>query len=125
MKRKTIVRGVMAILLGLLAVSPASANTGSGGIFTASVFFNLVLLGGAVVGLLWALQILDLVKGGLMSKSWQMFLLGFVSLALAQLLVLIQRLNFVAIPDFVSSFFYVIMAGTWLAGLYQTRKVLG
>jgi hypothetical protein len=85
----------------------------------------LILLACSVVGLLWALKVLSLVRGGLMSKSWQMFLLGFIFLGVAQIISLMVDINIVAFPEFVSTLFYMLMAGTWLVGLHQTRKVLG
>ena len=117
-------KGFMAVILGLVTFQPASADSGGGGFFSAASLFHLALLACAVIGLLWAVQILSLVKGGLMSRSWQMFLLGFVLLCLAQVLIIFDRAKIVSMPDYVSTLLYVAMAGTWLAGLYQTRKVL-
>jgi len=116
---------LIILVFGMFCVSSASANPDGQGKFSVSSLFNLILLACSVVGLLWALKVLSLVRGGLMSKSWQMFLLGFIFLGIAQIISLMVDINIVAFPEFVSTLFYMLMAGTWLAGLHQTRKVLG
>ncbi len=94
-------------------------------IYEPSAIISLVILLCAVIGLAWALKILSLVRGGLMSKSWQMFGLGFGFLIVAQVLALGQDVQIFAIPHFIVSAIYLLMAIMWLIGLYQTRKVLG
>jgi hypothetical protein len=121
---KAIKRAAAIIGISLSAVSPASANSGSEGMFSVSSIFNLILLICAIIGLLWAIRILALVRGGLMSKSWQMIVLGFACLAMAQILILGEKVNILPLPGYVATLFYILMAGTWLAGLYQTRKIL-
>jgi hypothetical protein len=116
---------LILLVAGLFLVPPASANPGGQGKFSVSSLFNLILLACSVIGLLWALKVLALVRGGLMSKSWQMFVLGFIFLGIAQIISLMADVNILALPEFVSTLFYMLMAGTWLVGLHQTRKVLG
>ena len=112
-------------LVAFVLTSTAHAGVGTESGFSAVSIINLALLICAFIGLIWALKILSLVRGGLMSKSWQMILIGFICLCLAQALALIAKLGFVPIPEVAVSSLYLLMAATWLAGLYQTRKILG
>lgn len=123
MNRKRILSGGLA---AFIALTPAAyAGNGVEGGFTAVSILHLALLLCAIVGLIWAMKILSLVRGGLMSKSWQMILVGFICLCLAQAVALVSKLGFLAVPEIIVTLLYLSMAATWLAGLYQTRKVLG
>jgi len=124
MKNKIIQITIGSGIFSLFTVQTASANAGGEGIFSASTIFNLFLLIGAVLCLLAAVKILSLVRGGLLSKGWQMFVLGFASLVLAQVLIVSQKAHILPMPEFVAVILYLVMAGTWLAGLYQIRKAL-
>jgi hypothetical protein len=93
--------------------------------YTPAVVVHEILLICAVICLIWASKVLSLVRGGLMSKSWQMFMLGFVFLAIAQVLAIIENAQLVIFPEYLLSLVYLIMSITWLFGLYQLRKVLG
>lgn len=124
MKNKIIQIILSSGILSLFTVRTASANAGGEGFFSASAIFNLFLLVCAVLCLLAAVKILSLVRGGLLSKGWQMFVLGFASLVLAQVLIVSQKAHILPTPEFVTVILYLVMAGAWLAGLYQIRRVL-
>ena len=59
-------------------------------------------------------QVLGLVKGGQLSKSWQMFLLGFTLLALSQIAGLLNTFEVLAVPGFVVPIMMVLMVGLFL-----------
>src|SRR3989304_9368437 len=61
-------------------------------------FFVLVIAGFCLFG---SFQIWNQVKGGLLSRSWQMFLLGFVLLAVSQLLNILSSMEVMALPGYV------------------------
>lgn len=69
-------------------------------------------------------QVLGLVKGGQLSKSWQMFLLGFTLLALSQIASLLQTFEIMAVPGFVVPVMMVLMVGLFLYGMYETKRIL-
>jgi hypothetical protein len=109
----------------IIAAAPtASANPGRESFFSASSIFHLALLICAVFCLLWGLKVLSLVRGGLLSRGWQMFVLGFATLVLAQVLVVFGKAHVLAMPEFVAVLLYLVMAAVWLAGLYQIQKAL-
>jgi len=116
---------MMMLALGLLAVKPAFAAFDVERISSTSAIINIVVLLFAVICLVWALKIMSLVRGGLISKSWQMFTLGFCFLIAAQILVVMQEAEFLILPGYFATSLYLVMTITWLMGLYQARKVLG
>ena len=117
----------LIILISFICVGPASAaiSLDLNDFYNPMSIISVVVLFIAVACLVWSLKILTLVKGGLMSKSWQMFGLGFGFLIVAQLVSLGQVAQLFVIPDFITPAVYLLMVITWLYGLYQTRKVLG
>ncbi|HDL03365.1 MAG TPA: hypothetical protein ENH25_04450 [candidate division Zixibacteria bacterium] len=113
------------LLAGLLSARPAYAGIDPNALYTTTNIIHLVVLICAALCLIWALKILTLVKGGLISKSWQMFVLGFCFLIAAQLTVVGENVGLLLIPTYITTALYLLMTITWLAGLYQTRRVLG
>lgn len=69
-------------------------------------------------------QVLGLVKGGQLSKSWQMFLLGFTVLAISQIASLLETFEVLALPGFVVPIMMVVMVGLFLYGMYETKRIL-
>ncbi len=123
--RNKIIQGIIGFgILNLLPVQKASANNGGESFFSAASIFNFFILICSILCLLAAVKVLSLVRGGLLSKGWQMFVLGFAALVLAQVLTVSQKAHILPTPEFVTALLYLVMAVTWLAGLYQIRKVL-
>jgi hypothetical protein len=90
-----------------------------------SVILNLVILAGTVSCLIVALKVLSLVRGGALSRPWQLFIVSFISLAAAQVLALFQNLDILRMTFDLSSVLYVATVILWFAGIFHTRKVLG
>ena len=84
-------------------------------------FFVLVIAGFC---LFVSFQVWNQVKGGLLSRSWQMFLLGFVLLAVSQLFNVLTSIELMAPPGYVVPGLLTLMAGAFLYGAYNTRKTL-
>ncbi len=84
-------------------------------------FFVLVIAGFCLFG---SFQVWNQVKGGLLSRSWQMFLLGFVLLAVSQLLSVLTSMEIMVLPGYVVPGLLTLMAGVFLYGVYNTRKTL-
>ena len=124
MKKNILMTGGV-VLTALLNAEPARAAIDTAELYSTASIFNLILLLCAIVCLVWSLKIMSLVRGGVLSRTWQMFGLGFGFLLLAQVLILGGRVNAFQLPGFMTTAFYVMMAITWLVGLYQTRKILG
>lgn len=117
---------ISAGLGGVLTTAvPARAAIRTENIYEPVSIVTLIVLLCSALCLIWAFKVLSLVRGGLLSKSWQMFVLGFGFLLLAQIVTLGQQVALINLPGFVVTAFYLLMSVTWLMGLYQTRRILG
>lgn len=83
----------------------------------------VLLFAGACLAI--CLQVVSLVKGGLFSKIWQLFSIGFILLAISQLLSLLTVMEVVVIPVFVAPALMVVMAGLFLYGILEAKRILG
>jgi hypothetical protein len=119
MKRFTVVPAALVLLL-----SPAAHAANLAVITNPPTIFNVVVLAMAVVGLVGAFRVADLVRGGLLFRSWQLFIIGFVALALAQAAVLVQTFEVVALPSFVVPMLLVVMVGLFAYGVFEARRTL-
>ncbi len=124
------IKRMRRILLPVLLMCPvlplsASASINTDAMYTPSSIVNIAILLCAIICLAWAMKILSLVRGGLLSKSWQMFVLGFCFLIFAQLMVIGEHAELFMLPSYTTTSLYLLMAITWLIGLYHTRKILG
>jgi len=115
----------MAVLVVFITGGAAWASVKIEDLYTTTSIFDITLLICAFICLLWSLRIMSLVRGGLMSKSWQMFVLGFGFLVIAQLIALGANAQLFLIPGYITTVLYLLMAVMWLAGLYRTRRILG
>ncbi len=108
-----------------LMASSAQAAINPALFYTPSGILDVAILLGALICLIWSAKVMSLLKGGMMSKSWQMFSLGFGFLLIARILSLGETTNLMALPGYVLAALYFLMIATWLLGLYQTKRVLG
>lgn len=84
-------------------------------------FFVLVIAGFCLFG---SFQVLNQVKGGMLSRSWQMFLIGFLFLGISQLLNVMTAMEFFSIPGYVTPGILTLMAGAFMYGIFTARKSL-
>lgn len=104
----------------------ANANAANFAVITSPpIFLNafiLVLSLGCIFG---AVSIYKLVKGGNLSKSWQIFVFGFVVLSISQIGYLAQAFELLALPVFIIPALMVVTFGLFLYGIIETKKILG
>lgn len=86
---------------------------------------NILILGFGIACVGGAFRVYTLVRGGQLSKSWQLFLGGFAVLVLAQLLMIFSAMEIVSLPSFVIPACFVLMAGLFLWGILETKRTLG
>ncbi|UCG60601.1 MAG: hypothetical protein JSV52_09715 [Candidatus Zixiibacteriota bacterium] len=80
---------------------------------------------GVVVGCLVAsVKLLGVLKGGLLFKSWQIFMFAFAALGLAQLAGLLSDFEIFALPDFVTPALWVVVCALFLYGIFEAKKIL-
>ncbi|HOP07350.1 MAG TPA: hypothetical protein PLF13_08680 [candidate division Zixibacteria bacterium] len=111
------------IALALIADSAHAANLAV--ITTPPALLNSVVLIGAVVCGVGAYKVLSTVRGGLLSRSWRMFLVGFAVLVLSQAAWLIDVLEIYALPTYVGPALLTIAIGFLTYGIFETKKALG
>lgn len=69
-------------------------------------------------------QVLSLVKGGQLSRGWQMFMFGFGLLALTQVAYLLTVFEIFAVPSLAMPVMMTLMVGLFLYGMYEMKRVL-
>lgn len=121
MKYKTL--ALVAVLLPLLSNKAMAATAADFG--RIPVLINIVILAGAIASLMVAIRLLSLVRGGALAKGWQLWVLSFLTLALGQIILLAEKLNFFALSFDIAGVFHLATVVLWFMGLVQTRRVLG
>jgi len=116
-------RSLLASVIVPLFTNRAEASSlySTGGI---SLAFNIVILAGAVACLVIAIRLFMLVRGGALARCWQMLAASFGTLAIGQILILIEKLGVFRPPFDIAGLLYLATVALWFAGLTQTRKVL-
>ena len=84
-------------------------------------FFVLVIAGFCLVG---SFQVLNQVRGGMLSRSWQMFFIGFALLSISQLGQIMASMEIIMLPVYFMPGVLVLMAGVFAYGVYNARKTL-
>lgn len=116
------------LLFGLIAAIATSSNAHAANMAmivsppTLFSFFVMIIAGFCLFG---SFQVWNQVKGGLLSRSWQMFLIGFVLLAVSQFLNILSSVEIMALPGFVVPLLLTMMAGVFMYGVNNARKTLG
>jgi len=118
-------RYILPAAAALFLFSPAQAAMDTQQLFSPAGIIDLALVLCVIICLFWAMKVISLVRGGLMSKGWQMFATGFIILLVARLLSIGESISLLQLPGYIGTALYLLMAFTWLIGLYQTKKVLG
>jgi len=85
---------------------------------------NLGVLVLSMAAVVIGLQLLGVVRGGLLSRPWQIMVGGFVVLALGQIVTLLQTFEIVTLPIWVAPSLMVVWAGVFFYGLFETKRAL-
>ncbi len=82
----------------------------------------LLLVGlGCLVG---SVKILSLLRGGLLFKSWQIFLSAFAVLMISQLANLLHDFEIFMLPSFAVPALLLLALGLFMFGVFETKKTL-
>ncbi len=115
------------VLTGIITICLLGANANAANIAmitsppTMFSFFVLVIAGFCLFG---SFQVWNQVKGGMLSRSWQMFLVGFFLLAVSQLLNVLTSMEITSVPGYVTPLLMTLMAGAFFYGIFTARKTL-
>lgn len=83
----------------------------------------ILLLAGAAAAV--CVRVLAAVKGGYLAKSWLLFMAGFGVLALGQLLSLLQALEMISLPIWVTPGLAVVWVSVFFYGVFDAKRILG
>ncbi len=89
------------------------------------LLLTIIVLACACACVIFCAQVLGLVKGGQLSRSWIMFTAGFAVLALSQLVVLLNGFGVIPSTRYLMPGLTILMSGLFAYGLYDTKRVLG
>ena len=118
---KSTLMGTSILVLGLAGRTEA-ANFA---VITAPpTLLNLGVLVLALGAIVIGIQLLGAVRGGMLSRPWQIMVGGFALLALGQVATLLQTFEIVFLPAWVAPGLMVLWAGVFFYGLFETKRTL-
>ncbi len=118
---KSILVGTSLLVVGL-ADRTEAANFA---VITAPpTILNLGVLILALAAIVIGTQLLGAVRGGSLSRPWQIMVGGFVVLALGQTATLLQTFEIVMLPTWAAPSLMVLWAGVFFYGLFETKRTL-
>ena len=113
-----------SIILGLLLLGGNAHAANFAVITQPPTLLSLIVLIAGVGCLFGSVKILSLVRGGLLFKSWQIFLTAFIVLSISQLANLVNNFEIFILPSFVVPALLVLTFGLFLLGVFETKKTL-
>jgi len=111
-------------VLSVLALSSQAMAANVAVITSPPTMLKLVVFGVVIGCIVGSWKLLSVLKGGLLFKSWQVFLFGFGVLAISQLIALLNDLEILSLPDFVAPALWAVVAGLFLFGIFEAKKTL-
>lgn len=124
----TVTLGSIAMMLALLVMTPQNAHAATPDftlLLAIPALMDQALFLISLVAIAISFKVYSLVKGGLLAKSWQMFVVGLLCLAIAQLFELAHLVGLFVPPDALRPGILICMVGLWLYGAYAARNALG
>ncbi len=111
-------------VLSVLALSNQAMAANIAVITSPPTMLRLVVFGVVVGCVVGSWKLLSVLKGGLLFKSWQVFMFGFAVLAISQLTSLLNDFEIVSLPDYVAPALWAVVAGLFLFGIFEAKKTL-
>jgi hypothetical protein len=109
----------------LLLAHSAEAHAANLALITTPMnLINVAVLLIAIAGVVGSIQVLSLVRGGALSKSWQLFVVGFIALALGQCIYVLNAVEVFAAPSFIAPALLAAAIGVIIYGVWQAKGVL-
>lgn len=116
-------------LSGLLILSlaiPAKAQAANFALITAPpTMLSVIILLAAGVGLVVCAQVWSAVKGGQMSRVWLLFLIALSLLLVNRAIALVQDFQIATMPDFLAPAILALMAGVFVYGMFEAKRIFG
>ena len=119
-------RTVSIITVVAVAVSADNAYAANLALVTtAPNLLHVLLLLIAIASVVVSWKVLAAVRGGRLVRSWQLFMGGFVALALSQIAHLLNATEVMAVPDYTVPAVFVAAIGLLMYGIWEAKRVLG
>jgi hypothetical protein len=118
-------RTVSALVTAAVVLAPEVQAANLAVIKSPPTMLNVLVFLGALICAVGSYRVVGLVRGGLLSRSWQFLLGGFAALALSQLLSLLGSFELLALPPFAVPALLVVMAGLIAYGIFEVVRTLG
>jgi hypothetical protein len=116
---------IFSIAISLAVVTGATAQAANLAVITSPpTLLNVFILGIAIACAVASIKILELVRGGQMSKSWQILIIGFIIFAASQIVSLCVAFEIVNLPAYVVPALVVVALGLFLYGIFETKRIL-
>ena len=113
----------MAVLIsGAMGSDVQAANLAV--IASPPTMFSLFVLFVAGACLFGSFQVMGQVKGGYLSRSWQMFFFGFALLAISQLASIGSAMELFSLPELFTPLMLLLMSGLFAFGVFSARNTL-
>ena len=109
----------------LLTATAARAEAANLAVITnPPTMLNVLVLFCAAACVGGSFKVLSLVRGGRLSRSWQVFLAGFALLAVSQIIMLCQAFEIATLPEFTVPAVLAAVAGLFLYGVLEVKRTL-
>jgi len=118
MKKNSLILGLMLLFVSDAHAANFAVITQPPTILSAVVFLVGV---GCLVG---TVKVLSLLRGGLLFKSWQIFMTAFIVLVISQAASLINDFEIFLLPTFAVPALLLLALGLFLFGVFETKKTL-
>ena len=116
---------ILSIAISLVVVTGATVQAANFAVITSPpTLLNALILLIAIACAIGSIKIFELVRGGQMSKSWQILIIGFIIFAASQIVSLCVTFEIIGLPAYVVPALVVVALGLFLYGIFETRRVL-
>ena len=112
------------VLLMILAIAQPTKAANFAALAQPPTMLNVAILIIACACFVFCMQLVSLVRGGYLSRSWLMFMIGFGVLALGQISRLMVEFEIMVLPSWLIPMLMALMAGAFLNGLLETKRSL-
>lgn len=92
---------------------------------TPPILLTIAVLASAIACVVFCAQVLMLVRGGQLSRSWLVFMAGFGVLAMSQIVVILTGFGVIPSSRYLMPVLLILMSSLFAYGLYDTKRVLG
>jgi len=116
----------LSVLVVLAAAVPAKAQAANFAVITAPpVMLSVLVLFAAAVGLVFCSQVWSSVRGGSLSRIWQLFMVGLLLLLINRAIALVNDFQIAMMPEFLAPAILALMAGVFVYGMLEAKRVFG